>query len=306
MGQLAPQLRIKLVGIALMIAAMQVVSLNDALAKILVLSLPVAFVAAMRPITQSMFLLGHVGVSRGPLRMRELANKVHVLRGFLWWLATVLFFYAIQDSDIPVVLALFFAGPLFVALSAPLFLREPFEARFVIAAGVGFIGALIILWPSGATYTPKMPVALLSGISYSGYLMATRHVSQRRNLSATEIALGAGIWASLLSLPLAVWQLSEAADNLNAQLILLICGMGFLSALGHWLIAMASQRVSATNLAPYTYTELFGAIVASLVIFGTLPSSGAWLGIALICGGGVWAALKSRQRKTQEEIDPPV
>lgn len=301
LGAVPPSLRVKLAGICLMVAAMQVVATNDAFAKELSQYLPVLLVVFLRPAFQSVFLLTFLGASRQPLRFRIVLGKRHILRGFLWWLSTMLFFFAIRDNDIPEALALFFTGPLFMAVTAPLFLKERFEPRFVGAAAVGFAGALLILQPAGDVLDPVLLLSLLAGISYSGYFMATRHAAHDRRLSATEVALGGGLWASLFGLPFAVWQLG----SFSLYLVVLAVAMGFMSALGHLLIAMACQRVEASNLAPYTYTEMVGAVVASFLLFGTLPAGGSWLGIVLIVSGGAWAALDTRHRRP-EDLDQVV
>ena len=281
-----------LIGIVMMIVAMQVVPINDALAKVMSQSLPVLLVVFMRTFAQSIFLTLFNGIVRRWPRPRVIWRRQHALRGFLWWIATVLFFYAIRDHDIPGALALFFTGPVFVACAAPLVLKERFDIRFFLAALGGFVGAIIILQPTAGELQLGLLPALLSGVCYGSYLMATRHAALDKELAAGEIAFGAGFWASVCGLPFAlfVWQ------SPTAELWLLIAVMGICSACGHIFIALACQRTAASKLAPYTYTEMVGALIASYFIFGTVPPLSVGFGIALIVVSGAWAAVAARQR----------
>lgn len=283
-----------LAGIALMVAAMQCVPVTDAIAKLVSQSLPVMMVVFLRSAAQGVFLLSFgVAAKRGGLpSRRSLFARSHVFRGFLWWISSVLFFSAIRDHDIPAALALFFTGPVFVAATAPLVLKERFDRRFLFAALAGFVGALFVLSPDLSGLQLGLLPALLGGICYGSYLMATRHAAQDRGLGAAEVALGASAWASVFGLPAAIWLWEPA----GAEVWQLVAAMGAMSALGHLLIALASQRTDASRLAPYWYTEMFGAVVASYFIFATLPGPSVWVGIAMIIAAGIWATAAARQR----------
>ena len=287
------QRRNVLVGIALMVAAMQAVPFTDALAKLLTQTLPVMMVVFMRTFAQSIFLVAAKVVATGKLPTKNsITGRRHVLRGFLWWLATALFFFTIKSHDIPAALAIFFAGPIFIAATAPMILGERFDPRFLAAAMAGFVGVLVVLNPDFSSFKLGLLPALLSGFCYGGYIMATRHVAQDRKLGAGEIAFGAGFWASALCLPFVIYFWSWP----TAQGWIAIMAMGALSALGHLLIALACQRTDATKLSPYTYTEMIGAVVASMLLFGTLPEPGVWLGIFIIVATGIWGAIVSKQK----------
>ncbi len=291
-------IRATLVGVTLMVVSMQVVAANDALAKYLTIVLPVMLVVFLRTFFQTFFLALFLAMRRQVPRRRAIFNKMQLARGILWWWASVLFFWTISRYDIPGALALFFAGPLFIALTAPFLLKERFEPRLLGAALLGFGGTILIIRPDSDMLQLGMLPALLGGICYAIYLMGTRHVSLDRTLLAEEVAFSAGLWASVLGLPLAIWFWSP----MNVMLVLVALVMGACSALGHVMLALACQRVRASKLAPYVYTEMIGAILFSFVLFATLPATGTWLGIVLVVGGGLVAAL--RDRPTQ--IDPIV
>lgn len=281
-----------LVGIAFMVLAMQVVPLNDAVAKLMTAIIPVLMVVFLRTCMQCLFLaLFNLVRLRAPVARAAVFNRHQALRGMLWWLATLCFFVAIKDHSIPAALALFFTGPIFMAVAAPLLLRERFDFRILLAALASFAGVLCILRPDAATWQPGILWSLLAGVCYGLYLMATRHVAlQDSKISAGDIAFGAAFWASVFGLPLALY----AWDGLPLSTWWMLVVMGLSSAAGHFLIAAACQRTSASNLAPYHYTEMIGALVFSYLLFNSLPTAAVWAGIALIVASSIWVAATRR------------
>jgi drug/metabolite transporter (DMT)-like permease len=53
---------------------------------------------------------------------------------------------------------------------------------------------------------------------------------------------------------------------------------------------MAFARAPASELAPFTYSEIVSAVLIGLIMFGTLPDLLSWAGIALIILSGVIVA----------------
>ena len=86
---------------------------------------------------------------------------VHFAAQLSWMLAV---------SMIPLVevFALEFTSPLWVAVLAPLFLRERLTAWRAFAAVVGFGGALVVVWPAGAGPSPRAFVEQLSQVDVAG------------------------------------------------------------------------------------------------------------------------------------------
>jgi drug/metabolite transporter (DMT)-like permease len=80
---------------------------------------------------------------------------------------------------------------------------------------------------------------------------------------------------------------------------LLMAVMGSIAAVGHFLIVAAHRLASASQLAPYGYTEIASAVICGFVIFGDWPKPLVWLGIALIVASGVgatWHGVKKAPR----------
>jgi drug/metabolite transporter (DMT)-like permease len=288
-----------MLGIGLMVTGMLIVPLLDLCAKLLAADYSVLQVSWARFAFHFLFLLPIVSWRRlawwrvPPLPGFQIARSVCLLG------ATVSFFLAIRENPIPVALALLFVSPLLVTLLAPLLLGEPFHPARLMAAGVGFIGVLVVLRPSGADFAPSVLFALLAGFAYALYIMTTRRVS---GLAPPLLTLFYTAIAGLLVMSLImpwVWRWPDlAAWGLMAL-------MGFFAATGHFMIIKACEFASASLLAPFNYTELIGATTVSYLWFGYFPDTWVWVGVAIVCGSGLYLSLQElrRPKRSPESVN---
>ena len=60
--------------------------------------------------------------------------------------------------------------------------------------------------------------------------------------------------------------------------------------LGNLMLLYAYRIASATQLAPLVYFQLIAAVILGWVIFGDLPDSLTWAGLAVIIAAGLGSA----------------
>lgn len=70
---------------------------------------------------------------------------------------------------------------------------------------------------------------------------------------------------------------------------LLMAVMGVLAAIGHFFFVTAHRFATASELAPYGYTEIASAVAFGFLLFGDWPKALVWLGILLIVASGIGA-----------------
>ncbi|MGZ3291463.1 MAG: EamA/RhaT family transporter, partial [Xanthobacteraceae bacterium] len=68
----------------------------------------------------------------------------------------------------------YLAAPIYVTALSALVLREPVGWRRWSAVGIGFIGVLVALRPSAATFTFPAMIALTGSVFFSVFLILTR------------------------------------------------------------------------------------------------------------------------------------
>ena len=269
-----------------MMLAMQIVPFSDAAAKMLSAEYGMSPLQAawLRIACSALFLLP-MGMSALPkaLSAGKHLIKPYCMRGACWAGATAFFFISLRENPLPSALSLLVIAPLFVAATAPVFLGEKFSARGAAASGAGFCGVLVVLSPFGESFSPSLLWALAAGVCYGGYLMSAKRGGELGGGGATLLTmLAAGVM-------LAPFAMQEWRTPDGEQWIL-IAAMGGLSAAGHFMITKSCEYAGASQVAPFHYTEMLGASLASYLFFAELPSPRVYAGAAIIAAAGLYAA----------------
>ena len=290
---------------ALMAAGVLLVAAMDAAAKVLSATAPLAIIVWARFVFHSLWMAPAAvyAVRRSPgthFGGRQIAG--HAARGLLIVLSTAFYFAAIRDNPIPDAIAIFFVEPVLVMFLAAAFLGEKLRRRRIIAGFVAFAGVLIVLRPGGGHYTPSILFALLSGLSFAGYIVATRLSSVRGSPLIT--AWGTALAGVVIAAPtaLASWRAPSAEEW---QLMAL---MGALAAGGHLGITYACRFADASLVAMFHYSEIIAAAVLSYFLFEHVPDGWVWAGFALIAGAKIGVTVaemreKRRQKPARENPD---
>ena len=78
--------------------------------------------------------------------------------------------------------------------------------------------------------------------------------------------------------------------------------LALIGAVSQTSIVLAFARAPASDLAPFTYSELISAVVFGYLMFGTLPDWISWAGLALIIVSGVAVARAMSMRTTPRRV----
>jgi drug/metabolite transporter (DMT)-like permease len=202
-------------------------------------------------------------------------------RSVLLMLSTVFNFTALTFLPLADVAAIIFTAPLIVAGLAMLLLGERVGVARWLAIGLGFMGALLIVRPGMGAFNAGVPLAFGCAVAYALYQVSTRLVREAEPLVSLLYSGLAGLAVSTVLVPW-LWQAPTPGQWLLAIL------MGACGAFGHLLVIMALQRAEASRLSPWTYLQLLWALLASLVVFGDVPSPPMLAGVAVIVGSGLW------------------
>lgn len=226
---------------------------------------------------------------------------VQVGRGLSIVAATLCSFFALRHLPLPQATAITFAAPLITALlSGPLLGEWPGPHR-VAAAGVGFLGVLVVTRPwSGGLVDPAMGLALATALFNSLYALATRVAARRDPPLTTLLWSGAVGSAVLLPALLHVWT-PPGSGAVWAALF----GLGVLGAAGHWLLILAHARAPAATLAPFFYAQLLGAVALGWLVFGQWPDATTLAGGLIVAGSGLYMLRRERMRSAPPSADIP-
>jgi S-adenosylmethionine uptake transporter len=285
------------IAIALMVIAVLILPAIDAIAKLLSATIPAGQVAWARFIFQAAIMAPFVaaGYRRAPV-----ANLgIQALRGILIATTTVFIFAAVKLMPIADAIAIFFVEPLIVALLSAVFLGERIGWRRILAAVVGFAGAMIVVRPSYDLFGVTALLPLGAALCFAIYIVLTRRLAQSQDPVVMQFHSGlSGLIFMSLALLIGhafeipvftpVWPTSWEWSLLALS--------GVIATAGHFMITLATRHVQAGVLAPFQYLEIVGATGYGLWLFGDFPDSVTWIGIAIIVGSGLYIFHRERVR----------
>ncbi len=214
--------------------------------------------------------------SFAPFKTVQLSR--HVLRNVIHFFAQYAWLTALTLIPLAQLFALEFTAPLWVALMAPLILRERLTGMRLMAAAIGFFGALIVVKPGAEPYSAGMVAALVSAVGFALSLVLVKQLIAR-DKAATILSYMVFLqtFPSLL--------LAWPKLHLPEPAILAWVGVLALSSLtAHFSLARAFALADAIVVAPLDFLRLpLIAVVAA--IFYAEP-----LDLLVLVGGGVIVA----------------
>jgi drug/metabolite transporter (DMT)-like permease len=278
-----------LIGMGLMMLAMVFVPVLDLFAKLLSVDYAVIEITWARFVFHGLWLLPLLAW-KGIVWWRMPTQPLYqLLRSLMLTVTTVAFFAAIKDNPIPTALTLLFVSPLIVAVVAPIWLGESFDALRGFAVVCGFVGVVVVLRPTADSFSPTILWALVAGVGYAFYIMFTRKLSASSPPLLTLFYTAVGGVLVLTPLVGSVWKTPDLTG------LAMMAGMGLFAAMGHFLIIMACEYATASQLSPFNYFEIVAATGISYFAFDFFPDVYVWLGIAIICASGAYVSWRELQ-----------
>ncbi|MDJ0614807.1 MAG: DMT family transporter [Rhizobiaceae bacterium] len=291
---------------AIMVAAMIFAPVMDAIAKMLATQFDVspATVTFGRFFVQTLFLFVFLVFAWSTRALPLYISKLNILRGMIMGLAAMLFFTALKYMPLADAISVFFVEPLIVMLMSAAFLGEKVGWRRILAALIGFGGAIIVIRPSYELFGVVSLLPLCTAFLFSIYLILTRVSGGNDDPLIMQFFAGIGgvvICGAILAVatPLGLEDFSLSLPTENRAWALLL-GIGLFAVASHMLIVIAFSMAPASILAPFQYIEIVSATIFGLVLFGEFPDLTKWIGILIIISSGVYIFLREKQLEKRE------
>lgn len=212
--------------------------------------------------------------------------------------------------------ATYFTGPMIITLMAALVLGEPIGPRRILAVIAGFAGVLCIVRPGAADWQPVALLPLLAAVFYAAGVTLTRwrcRDEPNYALSAVHntLYIGVGLLGVAL-MPLLPWgEATRAGWPFLTEGWLPLTGFALalmlLTAATHLIGVLCSVRAyqieDASRVAPFEYVYLVIMPFYDILFWGHWPVPMTLLGMALICGGGVFVAWREG-RPARPQVHP--
>ncbi|MGJ8525790.1 Riboflavin transporter [Halomonadaceae bacterium LMG 33818] len=201
-------------------------------------------------------------------------------------------------------IALVMTSPFFVLAGASLFLREHVNPARIMAAVIGFVGAIIIIRPWSQAFSLYSLLPVLSAGLWAGTSLITKV------LTRTESASSIAIYLMLMLTPINLALYASSGDGLphSGNWIILILA-GVCTAASQYFLTRAYSLADAAYLQPFDDFKLPLNLILGWLVFGGIPSLTFWPGAALILAGSLmlmgheahqWKNKRSLKRQTPE------
>jgi len=277
-----------LVGIVLLILSAWTLSCLDASGKwVMAAGVPLLILCWVRYLVHLLLVLALVLPGRGVGILRSRHPREQLVRGGSMLVATLAFFTTLSYMPQAEATAINFLAPLIVLALAPWVLKEPPRASRWVAAGVAFIGVLIIIRPGGGLHPLGVLFGLLTACCFAAQFIATRRVAGDDPYTSLIWSGAVGAVCLTLALPFTLPPALPALRELDAGNWLLLLSTGLSGALGHLMQIGAYRNAAASTLAPFVYLQIVSATAIGWLAWGHFPDALTWLGIAIICGSGI-------------------
>jgi len=281
----------RLRGVLLMLAAVGVFAIMDALMKQLTGSYPTLQVACLRGASSLPFVAMSYALTGKLYLLRPVRFGLHILRAALAIVMLWGFLWALARASMADTYAVFMSAPLLVVLAASVMLREKVDRQLWFAIFAGLAGVLVMLKPSVAGIASLSGLAtLLSALAYAVIVVLIRI------LSRTDTTASMVFWFLLL---LSIGAGALAAPgwvSIRGEDWPWIAAVGLTGWAGQHLITEAFRLAPASLVAPYEYTAMVWAVGIDWIVWEVLPSARMLIGASIVVGAGLYLLNRERQR----------
>jgi drug/metabolite transporter (DMT)-like permease len=274
-----------------MVLAMGSFVANDTIVKLVGQSLPVGEIIMIRG-AMAALILGLICAWKGLLpELPRIAQPSVLLRSLFDVIGTIAFVTALMHMQIANLTSVMQAVPLAVVLLSMVFLKEEVGWRRMAAIIGGFIGVLMIIKPSVASFNVYELLALLIVLAVAIRDILTKRIPAR--IPIFVIAFGNACFVTLGGTALALSQGVHWPEPWQVGLLALAAC--FLSS--GYLCMVTTLRVGdISGTAPFRYSVMIFAILSGVLVFGEFPDGIAMLGMGLIVVCGLYAAKREALR----------
>lgn len=282
-----------------MMASMACFTLNDAIIKLVGVTLPLPQLLMIRGGIASVLIFG-LALAVGGLTL-QLGRRGWTLLGWRCVteiLAAYFFLTALMNMPLANVTAVLQALPLVVSLGAWIFFGDRIGWRRMMAIIVGFCGVMLIVRPGMEGFSVWSVYALIAVLSVTARDLVTRrmpsHVPSLTVTLATSVTVAVVFGGVSLGQPWA---------PLNGWLLTCMVASSVL-IVGAYFFSVQVMRVGEVSfIAPFRYTSLLWALMLGFVVFGHWPDSQTLLGAGIVVGAGIFTLWRERHVR---EADPKV
>jgi len=238
-------------------------------------------------------LLAPLLLYRGRSLLRSERVGLYGIRVVISLLSMQAWFYALSLIPIGEVTAISYLAPLFGTLGAVFLLGEVVRIRRWTALAVGFVGAMIILRPSGSAVGLGQLCALISATTGGLTSVLVKQLTARDDPDKIVFLTNAMLVPLSLIPALLVWHWPQI-DVLPA-----LIGMGVCAVLGHVCVVRGYAATDASLAMTFEFSKLPFAVSIAYLAFGEVIDAWTWIGAFIIFASAAYITRREARLRAQ-------
>ena len=275
-----------------MLAGIAMFSVNDALGKWLLVDYSVGELLLIRSAVALILLAPIVGKTGVAVFATAPQPMLQVARVVLSALEVAMFFWAVSYLPLADAVTFYLAGPIYVTALSVVLLGETVGWRRWSAVVAGFVGVVLALRPSAASFTLPALIALCGSIFFAVLMVTTRMLRE-----TSDSVLVCGPIGATLVLGAMVAPFGWVTPTLRDFLLLSLFGVLSVAALA--CVNRSLKLAPASVVVPYQYTMIIWAITLGYAVFGDAPDLLASAGAAIIIASGLYIFWREQKQGSQ-------
>ena len=237
-------------------------------------------------------------ILRPPLQRPHL--PLHVARTMGGWAGLALMFASVAHIPLADATAISFLNPVFGMIFAIPLLGEKVGKWRWSAAGIAFVGAVILLRPTPDSFQPAALLALGAAVILGFELNIIKKLTRRENpFSILLINNAIGVCVAGFAV---MWVWAWPTPGQWALMAILGCAM----AVAQTCFVNAMARADASFVAPFSYGTLIFAAIYDVLFYDVVPDGVTIAGAAIIIAGALLLAWREGRRVRREHRHAPL
>ena len=201
---------------------------------------------------------------------------MHTWRALVGLLAMYGFFYAIAHLKLSNAMVFTYSSPIFIPLVAWLFLKEKMTISMVVAAGLGFVGVIMVTKPDTGLFN------ILSAIGIGSSFLAAMAFVTVRALTDTEPVTRIVFYFCFIGTVLSAIPMLWLWRSYSVRELSLLCSAGALATLSQICLSKAYSFAPAGQIGPANYLAIIFAGIWAATLWGEYPDFLSIMGMVVI------------------------
>jgi drug/metabolite transporter (DMT)-like permease len=224
----------------------------------------------------------------------------HLLRNLIHFTGQNLWFWALTLIPLAQLFALEFTAPIWVILLSPLLLAEKLTPQRLIAAGLGFLGILIVTRPDVLNLNYGVLAAALAAVCFAATSIATKRLTRGQSIINIMFWLTTMQFCFGLILTFSDGQVTwPTASTMPWLVVIGICGV-----VAHYSLTSALSLAPASYVVPIDFLRLPLIAVVGAVLYAE-PIDPWVLGGGAVIFLGIWINIRAGFASKPQKVDLP-